>query len=282
MALNRADAPELLQEQVSSLLLQPLETASIVLAAGPRVFDTASPLRIPKLVGSGTPEWVGESEQIPDDYTASFDEVRLMPEDRKSVKIITRYSNELARQSIVGLDAVLRARLVNDVSSLLDDAFLNGTGSDDTVTGIFNQPGTQSAPLDLSSPDTFLDALAVTTAAEVTPNRWFINAGDFIEVRKLKDQNGRYLLESDLTRDATYRLFNIPVTVSNKVPQGKALLADISQVAVARDTNPQIKILDQRYAEFDQQAIRVTARFDLGLLHPQGVVVLDSDDDTED
>ena len=280
MALNTTDAPELLQEQVSSLLIQPLETASIVLAAGPRIFDTASPLRIPKLVGSGTPAWVGESEQIPDNYTAEFDEVRLMPENRKSVKIITRYSNELARQSIVGLDAVLRARLVNDVSSMLDDAFLNGTGENDTVTGIFNQSGTQSAPLDLSSPDTFLDALAVTTAAEVTPNRWFINAGDFIQVRKLKDQNGRYLLESDLTRDATYRLFNIPVTVSNKVPAGRALLADISQVAVARDTNPQIKILDQRYAEYDQQAIRVTARFDLGLLHPQGVVVLGND--TED
>ncbi|WP_218220234.1 phage major capsid protein [Nesterenkonia sp. Act20] len=276
MALNTTDTPELLQEQVSSLLIQPLETASIVLAAGPRIFDTASPLRIPKLVGSGTPAWVGESEQIPDDYTAEFDEVRLMPEGRKSVKVITRYSNELARQSVVGLDAVLRSRLVNDVSSMIDDAFLNGDGLNDSVTGIFNQPGTQSAPLDLASADTFLDALAVTTAAEVTPNRWFLNAQDFITVRKLKDQNGRYLLESDLTRDATYRLFNIPVTVSNKVPAGKAVLADISQVAVARDTNPQIKILDQRYAEFDQQAIRVTARFDLGLLHPEGVVILDS------
>lgn len=277
MALNTTDAPELLPEQVSSLLIQPLETASIVLAAGPRIFDTASPLRIPKLVGSGTPAWVGESEQIPDDYTASFDEVRLMPEDRKSVKVITRYSNELARQSVVGLDAVLRSRLVNDVSHMLDDAFLNGDGTDNSVTGLFSQPGTQTAPLDLTSADTFLDALAVTTAAEVTPNRWFLNAQDFITVRKLKDNNGRYLLESDLTRDATYRLFNIPVTVSNKVPEGKALLADISQVAVARDTNPQIKILDQRYAEFDQQAIRVTARFDLGLLHPQGVVVLGGD-----
>ncbi|EXF24272.1 capsid protein [Nesterenkonia sp. AN1] len=276
MALNTTDTPELLQEQVSSLLIQPLETASIVLAAGPRIFDTASPLRIPKLVGSGTPAWVGESELIPDGYTAEFDEVRLMPEGRKSVKVITRYSNELARQSVVGLDAVLRSRLVNDVSSMIDDAFLNGDGINDSVTGIFNQPGTQSAPLDLTSADTFLDALAVTTAAEVTPNRWFLNAQDFITVRKLKDNNGRYLLESDMTRDATYRLFNIPVTVSNKVPAGKAVLADISQVAVARDTNPQIKILDQRYAEFDQQAIRVTARFDLGLLHPEGVVILGS------
>lgn len=64
MALNTTDTPELLQEQVSSLLIQPLETASIVLAAGPRIFDTASPLRIPKLVGSGTPAWVGDRKSV--------------------------------------------------------------------------------------------------------------------------------------------------------------------------------------------------------------------------
>jgi hypothetical protein len=39
--------PELLQEQVARLLVQPLEAASVVLASGVRIFDTSSPLRIP-------------------------------------------------------------------------------------------------------------------------------------------------------------------------------------------------------------------------------------------
>ena len=37
-----ATNPTLLQDQVASLLVQPLEAASVVLAAGPRIFDTAS------------------------------------------------------------------------------------------------------------------------------------------------------------------------------------------------------------------------------------------------
>ena len=152
--------PELLREQVSSLLIQPLEAASVVLAAGPRVFDTASPLRIPKLVSSSEPDWVGESELIPE-HDVDFDEVKLMPTDRKSVKTLIRFSNELLRQSVIGLDSVLKDRLVSDVARKLDTAFLTGDGADNSVTGIINQPGVQEATLDASDPDSFLDALAL-------------------------------------------------------------------------------------------------------------------------
>jgi HK97 family phage major capsid protein len=36
-----------------------------------------------------------------------------------------------------------------------------------------------------------------------------------------------------------------------------------------------VTLLAERYGEFDQVGIRVTARFDIGLLNPEGVVVLD-------
>lgn len=265
--------PELLQEQVARILLQPLEAASVVLAAGPRIFDTASPLRIPKLVSSSDPAWVGEGELIPE-HDVDFDEVRLMPTDRKSIKTLIRFTNELLRQSVIGLDATLKARLVSDVARKLDTAFLIGNGADKSVTGIVNQPGVQTGVLDATKPDSLLDALALASAAEVTPDRWFLSGADFTSIRKIKDTSGKYVLESDITSGATHRLFGVPVTVTNKLPVGTAVLADMSQVAVARDTNPTVKLLDQRYAEYDEQAIRVTARFDLGLLHPEGVIVL--------
>ena len=276
MVETTADNPELLREQVSSLLLQPLEAQSIFLSSGVRIFDTAEPLRIPKLVGSSEPSWVGEGELIPE-HDVDFDEVRLMPTDRKSIKTLIRFTNELLRQSVIGLDSVLKDRLVSDVSRKLDTAFLTGDGADDSVTGIINQPGVQTGTLDTADPDSLLDALALAAAAEVTPNRWMVSGADFFALRKLKDGNGKYLIESDVTKDTTYRLFGVPVTVSNKIPAGTAVLANMSEVAVARDTNPTVKLLDQRYAEYDEQAIRVTARFDLGLLRPEGVIVLTAD-----
>lgn len=275
MVETTAVNPELLQEQVADLLVQPLEAASFVLSSGVQIFDTAGPLRIPKVASGATVGFVGESELIPEG-DVDFDEVSLMPSNRKSLKILIRFSNELLRQSVIGLDATLRTRLVTDVSNALDSALLSGTGASASITGIINQPGVQAGELDVADADSLLDAIALASAAEVTPNHWFISGPDFIALRKLKTatDSKQYLLESDVTKDVQYRLFGIPATVTNKLPAGKAVLADTSQIAVARDLAPSVTLLSERYAEYDEQAIRVVTRYDLGLLHPEGVVVL--------
>ncbi len=181
-----------------------------------------------------------------------FDELVLMPTERKSIKTILKYTDELVRQSVIGIDAVLKARLVKDVSDALDNALLKGNRGirhhhrhhppDDIQTHVWN-------PAD---PDSMLDAIGLAVAAEVTPNRWFLNGADFVALRKVKEATGskKYVLESDLTKDATYRLFGIPVTVTNKLAEGDAILADMSQVAIARDIAPSVKVLTERYAEY--------------------------------
>ncbi|MGD7706342.1 phage major capsid protein [Microlunatus sp. Y2014] len=268
--------PTLVKDQVSSLLVQPLEAASVVLASGPRIFDSSEPLKIPRLVSGGAPGYVAEGGLIPDTHDVAFDEVSLMPTDRKSIKSILRFTNELARAATIGLDAVLKQRLVTDVANKLDTELLTGTGTSGAITGIINQPDVQTGELDVTNADSFLDAIALATAAEVQPSRWFLSGADFIAVRKLKETTGssKYLLESDVTKDATYRLFGIPVTVTNKLPVGKAVLANMSEVAIVRDVNPSVTVLSERYAEYDEIGLRVVCRYDLGLLHPEGVIVL--------
>ena len=44
----------------------------------------------------------------------------------KSLKSLTRFSNELARQSVIALDAALRDRMVRDVAAKLDAALIAG------------------------------------------------------------------------------------------------------------------------------------------------------------
>lgn len=268
--------PSLLAEQVSSLLVQPLEAASVVLGSGPRIFDTASELRIPKLVSGSTPGFVGEGGLIPDTADIAFDEVRLMPNERKSIKTIMRFTSELVRQSAIGIDAVMKARLVKDVSDLLDDSLLQGAGTGDSITGITKQTGVTTGELDVTDPDSLLDAIAALNAIEVTPNRWFLSGADFAALRKVKEgtSSKRYLLEPDPSKQSSTTLFGIPATVTNKLPAGTAVLADMSTVAIARDTSPSVTVLNERYAEYDQVGLRVTCRYDLGLLHPEAVSVL--------
>lgn len=281
MAVSTDTATELTREQVSTILTRPLEARSIFLAAGARIFDTdGSPVRIPALPGSTAEalEWVGENEQIPE-VDPEFSETVLLPSTMRSVKVITRYSNELARQSVVALDAALRDRLVTDVAAKIDGQLLSDEGDGVTTPrGLFAYEGTQSVdvggPLDL---DAILAAQGLALGANVDAARLrlIIRPGDYMALRALRDGDDRFMLQPDATAGGVASVLGVPVLISSRIPEGRAALVDFSQVAVARDLAPSVKILTERYADFDQQAIRVVARYDAAPLNPEAVVTFD-------
>ena len=286
MPASTTDNSELTREQVSTTLIQPLQQASVFLAAGPRMFDTAggNTLRIPTipaLVDSdGDPyvhEWVGENEPIPE-AEIDTDELVLLPSTMKSIKTITRYSNELARQSIVALDSAIRARMVSDVAGAVDARLLSASGDGvETPRGMFAWEGTQTLAVggELTI-DALLDAQALALSANVDASnlRAFVRPEDYIGLRKAKDGDGRYMLQPDATAAAGYSVLGMPVHVSGRIPAGRASVLDVSQVAVARDVMPAVKVLTERYADYDQQAIRVVSRFDAAPIHGAAVVLL--------
>ncbi len=295
MAVSTQNASELTAEQVQRILVQPLEAASVFLSCGPRIFDTdGSPVRIPKLGGATTPDWVGENEQITND-DVTFDEVTLLPSTIKSVKTLTRFSNELARQSVVSLESAIQQRLVADVAAKLDHAFIAGAAPTETVpgipdpqvtpTGILNYTGTQEvATVGAISLDALLDAWgkALSGNVNIANLKWLLRPETFTAIRKLKDGENRYQLTPDPTQDGVFRLFGSQVVITDRIPvtgsspnqKTQAVLADFSQIAVARDMAPSVKILDQTFGDYDQQAIRVIARYDAQPLNPEAVVIL--------
>lgn len=273
MANDSTTANTLIKEQVASFLVQPLERASVILNAGATVFNSSEPLRIPTITEGISPEWVGENELIPEDEVTTG-EISLMPTNRKSIKVITRVSNELIRMATVSVSNVLEQRIVSDVRTKLDDALLSGDGADNSITGLLEQPGVTTGAFDASDPDSIIDAIGSLNALEVTPNRIIVSGADFTSLRKLKDNGGRYLLTPDITAGAVGSLFGIPVSVTNKLDAGTAIVGDMSAVAVVRDIDPRVDILRERYADYDQTGIRVVTRYDLGLIRPNAVAVL--------
>jgi HK97 family phage major capsid protein len=296
MPASTTTAPELTQEQVQKILVQPLQAASVFLASSPRIFDVtaAGVVRIPKLLAMTSPNWHGEGELITE-VDADFGEVRLL-DGIKSLKSITRYSNELARSSVIALDAALRDKMVFDVAAKLDAALIAGQGDPDangkrtTPLGIVNQPGTIAMPaVGDATIDDLHDAVGIALGANanVSGMRWLMRSETFTQFRKFKDTSGKYLLEPDPSEIGKFRLLGLPVTVTNRLPVEddpatttvterltSIVLADFSQIAVARDLAPSVRILSERYADFDQQAIRVVARYDMAPLNPEGIVVL--------
>ena len=284
MALSAANASELIQETVSTILVQPLTEASQFLAAGPRIIETAGPVRVPKLTGTFSTAFYGQNEQI-QDTDPEFDEVSLLPSTMKSIKTLTKFSNELARQSVVSLETALREALVRDVANAMDAQLFSASGDGVTTPqGLFAYAGTQKIAVggELTL-DHLLDAqgLAMGANVDLARTKWVVTPGDFIRMRKLKDNQDRYQLQPDPTQAGTFRLFGIPVIVTNRVPDttgatptGRAALVDFSQITVARDVAPSVTILSETYGDFDQQAIRVVYRVDAKPVNPEAIVTL--------
>jgi HK97 family phage major capsid protein len=273
----------LIQSQVASLLVQPLEQASTFLAAGPVVLDSSSPLRVPRIASGTAAGFVAEGAQISDGDVA-FDEVTLLPSTLKGLKVLVKLSNELIRTSVVGLDAVLRQRLVTDVANALDAALWDGTGTTNTVKGILRQTGIVTGTLDLAAPDSLIDGLATAQGNHVTPTHWVMTSASFAGLRKLKVGAGdaRYLFDPATIQNGTeLRLLGLPVILTDNIANtgtapGKARVAlvDFSKVVVARDVNAEVKILDQTCGDFDSIGIRVVSRWDTALLQPKAVTLL--------
>ena len=270
----------LIQSQVASLLVQPLEQASTFLAAGPVVLDSSAPVRVPRIANGVTAGFIAEGAQISDGDVA-FDEVTLLPSTLKGLKVLVKLSNELIRTSVVGLESVLQTRLVTDVASALDAALWDGTGSSNTIKGILRASGIATGTLDLTDPDSLIDGLAAAQGNKVTPSHWVMTSASFAALRKLKvgETDARYLFDPATIQNGTeLRLLGLPVILTDNIPavstKNRVALVDFSKVVVARDVNAEVKILDQTFGDCDSIGIRVVSRWDTALLQAKAVTLL--------
>lgn len=281
MAVDTQNTSELTSEVVARILTEPLTRFSTFLAAGPTFYDTdGSKVRVPKGFSSKAEEiaannWHGENEKI-NEVDPEADELELLPDTMKSIKTLTRFSNELARQSIVSLEQALQNRLVSDVATALDMQFLGNTGDGVTTPqGMFAWPEVETVEHSGLDLDTIMDGYGVFLGnfGHTEGLRLFIRSDDYMTLRKLKDNDGRYLLQPDVsTGGIVVPALGATLAISKHIPEGNAALVDMSQVAVARDLNPSVKILEERYADYDQQAIRVVTRMDSGLQDQRAMV----------
>ncbi len=270
----------LIQSEVASLLVQPLEQATTFLAAGPVVLDSSSPVRVPRIVNGVTAGFVAEGAQISDGDVA-FDEVTLLPSTLKGLKVLVKLSNELIRTSVVGLDAVLRTRLVTDVANALDAALWDGTGTSNTIKGVLRQTGITTGALDLTDPDSLIDGTATAQGNKVTPTHWVMTSASFAVIRKVKvgTSDKRYVIDPNTIQNGTeLRLLGLPVIVTDNIPNAatkpRVALVDMSKVVVARDVNAEVKILDQTWGDYDSIGIRIVSRWDTALLQAKAVTLL--------
>lgn len=264
-----------------------LRAASVVLSAGPRIIPTDSTsLSVPKITASVTVSATSENAQIsPSDPT--FAAITLTP---RKLAALCYASNEAMADSDPSLRTVVADDLVRQLATVLDAQFLEGDGSAPDMRGIRNMSGVTAGPslgANGATPTlaTFADMVESLETANGNLDRavWFMHPRTWAVLRTIVDGDSRYQLQPDPTVGARRSLFGRPVFVTTNIGIAETVgtstdcswtaLADLDQIVVAQRQQVELVYDSSFRFDYDQTAVRVTARFDIAPIHAAGIVL---------
>lgn len=270
-----------------------LRKRTAVLAAGPTIIpiEHYGSLKVPAVTSSVSVGPVAEGAAI----TPSDPGLGAITLDPIKLAAMTLVDREAVEDSRPELTQVAELSLVRDMAVALDNEFINGPGGAGRMTGLLTQgsvtagasTGTNGASLSAASTGLGIlaDTLAAYEAANADPDRaaWIMHARTWASIRKLPDTAGRPLVNLQDGLSATsMSIWGKPVYISNSVPITQTvgtstdcssiLLADMSRVVVGQSRAVELMMSVDYAFNTDQVALRVTARYDIGLPQPAAVV----------
>ena len=279
MAASISANSTLTQDAVQRILINPLTQKSSYLSLGfPTFSSNGEPIKVPTLTSLGTPGYVAEGSAIPD-VTATTSEVEFLPSSVLAIKVLARMSNELVRAAVVNVEQAFSTKLVSDVTRVLDAAMWDGAGTGGAPLGMARFAGNVNsgtvAGTALASGNLIdMQEDALDNYLDFNALAWAVSPSNWTRIRKMTDNYGARILQPSLAEGAPGTLLGNPYVVSSHVPAGSILLFDRTQVGVGFDQRASITILDQTFADYDQVAVRVTARYDTAALNPGAVIQL--------
>lgn len=159
------------------------------------------------------------TNRLPDSDVA-WSEAVLFLETLKGLKLLHRFSNELARNAVGNAANTIGIALVNRLASAADAAFLMGDGTAGTITGLANAAGVQStAATGLLTVDKLHDAFGAALAANAQPSAWFLHPRDLTNLRKQKVTDEICLVQPDPTVAGASTLLGLPVRTSTALAE---------------------------------------------------------------
>lgn len=171
------------------------------------------------------------------------------------------------------------SQMAEEIAIFLEKELLTGTGSN-AAQGAINTTNTLTAASATAITADELITLQAKVKQSFQANAcWTMNTATFTALKKLKDNEGRYLLQNDVTSEFPYRLLGKPVYISDNMPviakNAKAILyGDYSGLSVNMRENISIEVLREKYATMHAIGINAWFEFDSKITDAQKLAVL--------
>ena len=223
-------------------------------------------------------------------YATEFEDVTAHANKFASIQLsgylyaaLTKVSRSLLRNSNFDLVTWVINKMVTKIASFIEKECLYGTTS--KTKGIVGSYDTTNMKVTTTSKsavtaDELIDLQELIPDAYQANAIWIMSKATRKAIRKLKDNDGQYLLNKDLTAKWGYTLLGRDVYVSENVADlgtaSKAVVfyGDFSGLAVKESGAIELQVLDQTYASQSAIGIMAWSEIDAAVEDKQKLAVL--------
>lgn len=150
-------------------------------------------------------------------------------------------------------------KVAESIALFLEKEIINGAGTT-KMTGVLTETKlvkTVETDGDVPTADEFIAVQVAVPQAYQAGCAWLVSNKTLLAMRQMKDTNGRYFLQNDLTNGFGYTFLGKPVMVSDQMTDKNVVYGDFSGYFVNIHENINIKVLNEKYA--DEHAVGVVA-----------------------
>lgn len=193
-------------------------------------------------------------------------------------RCLCKVSKSLINNSQFDIVSYVIDKIARKVSAFLEKELLVGTTNKiDGLKGVTLNVTTASATA--VTADELIDLQEEVIDAYQANAIWIMNRATRKAIRKLKDQDGQYLLNKDMTAKWGYTLLGKPVYTSDNMPvlaSGAIAIyyGDMSGLAVKVSEEMNIQVLNEKYAEQHAVGVLAFVGCDAKVQNPQKIAKL--------
>jgi HK97 family phage major capsid protein len=103
---------------------------------------------------------------------------------------------------------------------------------------------------------------------------WIMNKATFVGLRKLKDANGQYVLNRDITGPFGWEILGSPVFVSENAPTDQIFYGDPSGLYVKLAQNVELQVLNEKFATQHATGLVGYVEFDSRVIEDQRISIM--------
>lgn len=275
-ALTLGDSGAIIGKTIASQIVSKAVEISPILSAG-KLFNAKGEVAVPIFANGISVSYKKGFADLTASSSA-FNSVVLKP---LLIGALTLVDKSLLTESDLDLVSFVVGEMATSLAAFLDKAFLTGSSEEGEIKGIAASTNTLTAASSTAiTADELIDLQEKIPDSKREGAFWVMTTGTRSAIRKLKDGDGDYLLNRDVTTQWGYSLLGSPVYASDGISgiaTGKAAVVYVNPsigVGVKLTNGFEIEILRELFAAKHAIGVAGWVQGDVEIIDQQACAVL--------